>query len=134
MSPKTRPPTVSPHWLLRRADQVAVAFLVGLGLAATAGWWISQGGLRGRTLEFDSAPAQSVPYVVDVNSASWPELAQLPGIGETLARRIVESREQQGPFSDPADLRRVRGIGPKTLQRIEPYLQPTANRESVAGR
>jgi competence protein ComEA len=134
MSPETRPPTASVYWLLRRADQWAVAVLVGTGLLAVASWWVSQGGLRGRAIEFDGAPPQSIPYVVDVNSATWPELAQLPGIGETLARRIVDSREQDGPFSDPKDLRRVRGIGPKTLQRLRPYLQPMPDRETVVGR
>lgn len=61
-------------------------------------------------------------FRVDVNSASWPELSQLPRIGETLARRIVEEREQNGPFFSPDDLTRVRGIGPKTLEQILPYL------------
>jgi competence protein ComEA len=73
-------------------------------------------------------------FSVDVNSADWPELVQLPGVGETLARRIVESREQDGPFTDPSDLRRVRGIGPKTLQRIQPYLAPMPDRGAVAER
>jgi competence protein ComEA len=49
---------------------------------------------------------------------------QLPEIGEALAKGIVESREQDGPFASHDDLDRVRGIGPKTLERIRPYLRP----------
>ena len=63
----------------------------------------------------------------------WPELTQLPGIGETLARRIVESRRQAGPFADHEDIRRVRGIGPRTLERISPYLQSMPAAAAVAG-
>lgn len=64
--------------------------------------------------------------------SSWPELAQLPQIGETLARRIVESREADGPFLDHDDLLRVRGIGPKTLEGIRPYLLPMPDAEGLA--
>ena len=71
---------------------------------------------------------------MDINSADWPELLQLPGIGETLAHRIVESRQSRGPFADNDDLRRVRGIGPKTLEQIRPYLRPMPDSKSVAGK
>jgi len=62
----------------------------------------------------------------------WPELAQLPGIGESLGRRIVESRRQDGPFIDHDDLRRVQGIGPRTLERLKPYLCPLPAKASIA--
>lgn len=69
---------------------------------------------------------------IDPNTATWFELAQLPGIGEALARRIVEFRDAQAAasnttraamvFSRPADLTRVKGIGNKTLLRLGPHL------------
>ncbi len=111
-------------WLLRRTDQLAVAMLVVLGLAATAAWWLSQGGMRGRLIEVDRAEPRTAQFQVDLNTAEWPELIQLPGIGETLARRIVESRGADGPFVAHEDLQRVRGIGPKTLDRLRPHLLP----------
>ena len=114
-------------------DQAGVAGLVLLALLATVGWWIRQGGLRGSTVEFERAKPQVAQFEVDINSADWPELLQLPSIGETLARRIVESRERDGPFLDHKDLRRVRGIGPKTLETIRPYLRPLPERGAVAG-
>ena len=123
-----------PHWLLRRADQLGVGVLVLAALVATAGWWISHGGLGGRLVEVERAVPQTARFEVDINRANWPELAQLPGIGETLSRRIVESREKEGPFLDHEDLRRVRGIGPKTLQSIRPYLRPIAEHRNMAGR
>ena len=123
-----------PLWLLRRADQAAVGLLVLACLGAMAGWWISQGGLEGRLVEVERAQRNAAHFEVDINQADWPELTQLPAIGETLARRIVQSRRQNGPFRDLDDLRRVRGIGPKTLETMRPYLRPMPSQSAVAER
>ena len=56
----------------------------------------------------------------------------MPGIGETLGKRIVESRESDGPFRDHEDVKRVRGIGPKTLERIRPYFTPVPEADAMA--
>lgn len=58
---------------------------------------------------------------IDVNHATVAELRRLPGIGPTLSQRIIETREQQ-PFRTVEDLRRVRGIGVKTLERLRPFV------------
>ena len=58
---------------------------------------------------------------LDVNSASEADLTRLPGVGPTLARRIVEARGLDR-FKSPDDLRRVRGIGPKTLEGVRQYV------------
>ncbi len=135
MSPDPNQPRSSnARWLLRRADQVGVAVLVAAALVTTAGWFIAQGGLRGRLVEIERGEPQTARFEVDVNSAEWPELAQLPGIGETLAKRIVESREKDGPFIDHNELRRVRGIGPRTLEKMRPYLRPMPDAQGLAGR
>jgi competence protein ComEA len=126
-------PETHPRWLLRRLDQAGVAVAVLFCLAAMILWWISQGGLSNRLVEVDRADPGTVRFEVDVNSAGWPELVQLPGVGETLAKRIVDSREKDGPFLDHGDLRRVRGIGPKTLEKIRPYLRPMPEGAAVAG-
>jgi competence protein ComEA len=116
-------PTKSPYWL-RRADQATVAVLVLVGLGSTFAWWVAQGGLTGRLMEIEEARPLEYRFQVDVNAAEWPELAQLPDIGPTLAGRIVESRTNEGPYVDHDDLMRVKGIGPKTLEKIRPYLLP----------
>lgn len=113
-----------PSWIPRRRDQLAVALLVALGLIGTLAWWVAEGGLASRLGEVEQAEPQTAVFDVDLSSADWPELAQLPGIGPVLAKRIVESRSAEGPFWAVEDLRRVRGIGPLTLQRIRPYLRP----------
>jgi len=118
--------------LLRWADQTAVAALVLLGLTATAWWWLRHGGRQGALIEIEQAEPLAADFRVDINAADWPEIMQLPGVGETIARRIVAWREQHGPFHSLEDLRRVRGIGPKTLERIRPYLLPLRPDTSAA--
>lgn len=108
--------------MLRRRDQAAVAGVALLALAAMAVAWWRAGGAEG-LVDIDQQPRRSLEFVVDVNTAPWPEIAQLPDVGETLARRIVESRQQHGPFHSAAELRRVSGIGPKTVERVEPFLR-----------
>jgi competence protein ComEA len=114
-------------------DQAVVAGLVVLALLGMAAYWVVQGGPRGELIEIDRARPLAAKYLVDINRAEWPEFAELPDVGETLARRIVESRRAAGEFRDHNDLRRVRGIGPRTLERLEPYLLPMPGREEVAG-
>ena len=127
-------PSRHPYWLLRRADQAAVAVLVLVGLVGTVGWWTSQGGWQGRLIEVERAEPLSASFQVDLNRAEWPELVQLPGIGPKLARRIVQSRQTDGPFVDHEDIKRVRGIGPKTLEQVRPYLLPMPGGAELAGK
>lgn len=120
----------APTWL-RRADQAVVAALVAVSLLIIAGVWIAEGGHRNALIDIDRAPSTSIEFQVDLNRAEWPELAQLPDVGETLARRIVESRSSNGPFVDLEDLLRVNGIGPKTLDKVRPYLLPMPPDEAL---
>lgn len=72
-----------------------------------------------RPLATPSVSRQAAP--LDPNSATLAQLDTLPGIGPVLAQRIVDARVLR-PFEKPDDLRRVKGIGPKTLEKIRPYL------------
>ncbi|MDI3331092.1 MAG: ComEA family DNA-binding protein [Micrococcus sp.] len=56
---------------------------------------------------------------VNVNTADAATLEQLPGIGPALAGRIVEHREQVGPYGSMEDLDAVSGIGPAMMERLE---------------
>src|SRR5690625_887506 len=60
---------------------------------------------------------------IDPNTASSEDLNRRPGIGPALADRIVEERETNGPFESAADLERVRGIGPATRMKFEPFIR-----------
>jgi competence protein ComEA len=109
-----------------------VAVILGLSLAAIGVWLLSRDAHRGNLIEIDRAGPQTVTFQIDMNEADWPEFALLPGVGETLARRIVESREKDGPFLDHEDLQRVSGIGPKTLDAARPYLMPMPDADALA--
>ena len=59
---------------------------------------------------------------VNLNAADAAALEGLPGIGPTLARRIIEYRTANGPFSSVDDLLNVSGIGEKKLAQIRDYV------------
>jgi competence ComEA-like helix-hairpin-helix protein len=61
---------------------------------------------------------------VDLNRASAHQLEVLPHIGPKLAQRIVAFRKQHGAFKTMEALDEVKGVGPKLLTRIRPYLKP----------
>jgi hypothetical protein len=78
-------------------------------------------------------PLPPARTTLDPNTAPWWELAALPEVGESTAKEIVAYRQahakNEGGHPDSPVFRRlldldaVRGIGPKTLQRIGPYLR-----------
>jgi len=69
------------------------------------------------TVEKSSTAASTAK--ININQATAEELQELPGIGPTLAKRIVEYRDAQGPFQSVDDLVQVKGIGPVMLSRLD---------------
>ena len=89
-----------------------------------------------RTIEIDAPPPaatdahRAIDETLDPNQAAWYELSRLPGIGEVMAKRIVALRNEirdnnptHRPFQTADDLQAVRGIGPKTAEKLRPYLR-----------
>jgi competence protein ComEA len=58
---------------------------------------------------------------IPINRASNAELQRLPNVGPVLAQRIILARSER-PFTSLEDLRRVPGIGPKTLEKLRPFV------------
>lgn len=108
---------------LRLGDQLFVGVLLTAGLALLTVYLVQLSGWGRRPIEIERLPAHQYDYRLDINRAPWMEWLQLEGIGETLARRIVDDRERNGPFRSVEDLQRVKGIGPKILERMRPWLE-----------
>lgn len=103
-----------------RSPLLAAWALLVFGLAVRCladGLVGAQGGVQEPTLR---------PWTVDVNRASIAELQLLPGVGPVRAEAIVLERVRRGAFVSLADLSRVDGLGPQTVEEIAAF--------AVAGR
>ena len=65
-------------------------------------------------------PTPSAP--IDINTATAAQLEALPGVGPSLAARIVADRQKYGPYRSIEDLTRVTGIKEGILSKIRPYV------------
>ncbi len=59
---------------------------------------------------------------VNINEADAGTLATLKGIGKDRALKIIEYREQNGPFQDPEDIIKVKGIGRKIFEQNKDFI------------
>lgn len=101
------------------AVQLAVAMIVTASVFFFLGRW-SQEWSRAETPPI--AAREVAGRAIDLNLATRAELRLLPGLGEALAQRVIERRQNVGPFRSVDELRKVSGIGPKTLERLRPHL------------
>jgi competence protein ComEA len=59
---------------------------------------------------------------VNINTATSEQLQAVPGIGPATAQKIIQMRKSYGSFKSVDDLRAIRGIGPKRLEKMRKYL------------
>jgi DNA uptake protein ComE-like DNA-binding protein len=117
------PATASEH--ARQEKSQSVALVVGILLGLTAGVCF-----LGRASTGPERPAIRLESRINPNTASAGSLVRLPGIGLTRAEAIVACRERSvqrngdtPAFCCPADLMQIRGIGPKTVAGLVPWLR-----------
>lgn len=74
------------------------------------------------------AAAQKKPPAkpIDLNTATLEQLQQLPGIGPSTAKAIIQFREKSGPFKRIEDLLAVHGISKPRLEKLRPYVTVTS--------
>ena len=110
--------------------ELAALTLLLAGAAFLLGVFVGRGAAAEKVLHLPqaqiAAPAaeETPPDIgrLDLNTATAEELAELPGIGESLAERIVTYRQENGAFIDVEELRSVYGIGEKKLEAIRAYI------------
>lgn len=80
-------------------------------------WWI--------LLTAHAAIGKKIPPAapLDLNTATANQLAQVPGIGASSAKAIVQFREKSGPFERIEDLLAIRGISSRKLEQIRPFVR-----------
>ncbi len=100
-----------------RGQRATGALLALLALPAAA--WLAT-----RESTLPAAPsANAIAARIDLRTASEAELRLLPGIGPTLSDRIVEHRASGARLVEVEDLDAIRGIGPRTVERLRPWLE-----------
>lgn len=90
---------------------LALALMVIVGGVALFRWVITE----------PEAADPPLSFRVDVNTADAATLQLLPGVGPSIAQRIIEERQRRR-FDSADDLLRVDGIGPRTAERMTPYI------------
>lgn len=120
----------------RRSDQIVFGTLLIVMTVLMGIHWARMSRLGTQPIELERHEARTYEFKLDINSANWVEWAQLDGIGDQLARRIVADREANGPFKGVDDLNRVPGIGGKTLDKMRPwiYLRSEIDASALTGR
>jgi competence protein ComEA len=100
----------------------AVAVLTAAAIAAGAASLAGAAPARGAHPAKATAGEAADKSPVDINAADAEKLATLPGIGPSIAQRIVEYRKEHGPFKSVDELVNVRGVGEKLLGRLRDHI------------
>lgn len=128
-----RTDNVLPSWLwMNKYDQLFVGVFAAVFLALSGYHWATLGGWGMRPIELERLPERQYDFRIDINSASWVEWTQIEGIGEVTAQKIIDDRKANGPFRSVKDLLRVKGIGPKKLEMMRPYLREPSEQSAPA--
>ena len=95
----------------RRVVPLALLLALAFGSACT------------RRAEPVNSASEPLPHAVNINTAPIEELQKIPHVGESLARKIVEHREANGPFRRVEHLMLIEGISDKRFRRLRPLVR-----------
>jgi competence protein ComEA len=82
----------------------------------------------------EARPAAASAQPVNVNTATVAQFEALPGIGPSMAQRIVAYRDKNGPFKKLDDLMNIQGIGEKSFLKLRPLLTIGGQGDAKAGK
>jgi competence protein ComEA len=94
--------------------------LLALGVSAAAL------GAQAPTAKPTAPPAATAAAPLNLNTATSAQLESLPGVGKSMADRIVEYRQKNGGFKKVEDLMNVKGIGEKSFLKLKSMVMVAA--------
>lgn len=105
----------------------AALFLAATCLVAVCLWFSPQRPPAERATPVSTETIEGIVVsesgtLIDINTADADLFSSLPGIGETLASRIVAYRDEHGSFASIDGLMQVRGIGEKTMEALRKFI------------
>ena len=112
----------------QKRDQATIAILLSIAILVIF-WKYASFRRDGEVIDIETEPKREYQFTIDINSAEWPEIALVPGIGQELATRIENYRTEIGGYSSLDQLRNVDGIGPNKLKALKKFLRPFPERE-----
>ena len=106
-----------------RRNKTVIASLVALLGLGSGGTWIA----RHAHGWFGNTAHEQGSQRVNINACTLTELEDIPGIGEAIAKLIVAHR----PYTSVDQLQEVSGIGPKSLEKLRPYVKVEGKTEKL---
>jgi competence protein ComEA len=103
---------------------MVVLLILGVGIAAQAE--------QRASAQTTPAAKTSASGPLNLNTATVAQLEALPGIGKSVAERILQYREKSGGFKKVEDLMNVRGIGEKSFLKLKPLITVSSGKSSGA--
>lgn len=109
---------------LTKEEKIVILFLLGsLAVGAAINYYKDREGIIiGEIAPIASASAKEKPLFININTATLSELIRIKGIGVKLAGRIIEFRDESGPFFCKEDIMKVKGIGKIKFEAIKDYI------------
>ncbi len=83
---------------------------------------VVEGGVRAAGATIAVPATTPTPLKININTATLQEFELLPGIGPSIAQRIVDYRAENGNFNAIEDIMKVRGIGQATFEKLQPNI------------
>jgi competence protein ComEA len=106
------------------AEQTSAFVIAILGCLTLSAWFL------GADVSVNSTVDVAIPQTINPNHAPLGSLIRLPGVGPARARAIIDFRQTQlekrpglHAFHEASDLTKIKGIGPKTVQGLDPWLE-----------
>jgi len=105
---------------ITRQERGVILFLLGAALAGLAADFLIKNNSRPEVISYFNQGENTGR--INLNQADIDALKSIPGVGEKLASRIIEYRNQHGDFTDGNELKEIKGIGKSKYNVIKEYL------------